>query len=122
MFGPSLLVNPVYMYKATNRTLYLPEWQGWYDLYSGKYYEGGKEIIADAPYEQMPVFVKAGSIIPTDLNCNTLLKNPPILSHYLSIPVKTLLLLYMKMKISTTTMKKAPLLKSFLPMIMKQAH
>jgi alpha-D-xyloside xylohydrolase len=38
--------------------------QGWYDLYSGKYFDGGKTITADAPYERMPVFVKAGSIVP----------------------------------------------------------
>ena len=65
MFGPSLLVNPVYIYKATSRSLYLPSGQGWYDLYSGKYSEGGKHIIADAPYQQVPVYVKEGSIIPT---------------------------------------------------------
>ena len=44
--------------------LYLPKCAGWYDLYSGKWYAGGQKIIADAPYERMPVFVKAGSIIP----------------------------------------------------------
>jgi alpha-D-xyloside xylohydrolase len=65
MFGPSLLINPVYTYQATSRDVYLPAGQGWYDLYSGKYFDGGKTIIADAPYERMPVFVKAGSIIPT---------------------------------------------------------
>jgi alpha-D-xyloside xylohydrolase len=64
MFGPSLLINPVYEYKATQRSVYLPAGQGWYDLYSGKYFDGGKTISADAPYERMPVFVKEGSIIP----------------------------------------------------------
>ncbi len=64
MFGTSLLVNPVYNYKATSRIVYLPAGQGWYDLYSGKFFEGGKAIEADAPYERMPVFVKEGSIIP----------------------------------------------------------
>lgn len=64
MFGPSLLINPVYTYKATNRPVYLPAGQGWYDLYSGTYYEGGSTIIAAAPYERMPVFVKEGAIIP----------------------------------------------------------
>ena len=64
MFGPSLLINPVYEYKQRSRLLYLPKCAGWYDLYSGKWYAGGQKIIADAPYERMPVFVKAGSIIP----------------------------------------------------------
>ncbi|MEP6950285.1 MAG: DUF5110 domain-containing protein, partial [Ginsengibacter sp.] len=64
MFGPSLLINPVYTYKAVNRQLYLPAGQGWYDFYSGKYNRGGQKIDADAPYERIPVFVKEGSIIP----------------------------------------------------------
>jgi len=64
MFGSSLLINPVCEYKQRSRSLYLPQCAGWYDLYSGKWYAGGQKIIADAPYERMPVFVKAGSIIP----------------------------------------------------------
>ncbi len=64
MFGPSLLINPVYEYKQRTRQLYLPKWNGWYDLYTGKYYDGGKKINADAPYERMPIFVKAGSVLP----------------------------------------------------------
>ena len=64
LFGPSLLVNPVYEYRQTKRVLYLPASAGWYDFYSGKWYAAGQKIMADAPYERMPVFVKAGSIIP----------------------------------------------------------
>ncbi len=64
MFGPSLLVAPVYKYKARTREVYLPSTNGWYDLYSGKYFAGGQKIYADAPYERMPIFVKEGSIIP----------------------------------------------------------
>jgi alpha-D-xyloside xylohydrolase len=64
LFGPSLLINPVYTYKATNREVYLPATTGWYDMYTGKYFSGGKKITADAPYERMPLFVKEGSIIP----------------------------------------------------------
>jgi alpha-D-xyloside xylohydrolase len=64
MFGPSLLVAPVYKYKARTREVYLPSANGWYDIYSGKYFTGGEKIEADAPYERMPLFVKEGSIIP----------------------------------------------------------
>lgn len=64
MFGSSLLINPVCEYKQTTREVYLPKSAGWYDLYSGKWFAGGQKIIADAPYEKLPVFVKAGSIIP----------------------------------------------------------
>lgn len=64
MFGPSLLINPVHQYKSRKRTLYLPKGQGWYDLYTGKFFTGGQEITVDAPYETTPVYVKEGSIIP----------------------------------------------------------
>lgn len=65
LFGPSLLINPVYKYKDRNRDVYLPSGQGWYDLYTGKYFKGGQTIKADAPYEKTPVYVKEGSIVPT---------------------------------------------------------
>ncbi|GGI24473.1 glycoside hydrolase family 31 protein [Pedobacter mendelii] len=64
MFGPSLLINPVYKYGVTTRKVYLPEGNGWYDLYTGKYTKGGQMITANAPYNQMPIYVKDGSIIP----------------------------------------------------------
>jgi alpha-D-xyloside xylohydrolase len=64
LFGPSLLINPVCEYNQTKRSVYLPISAGWYDLYSGKWFAGRQTIVADAPYERMPVFVKAGSIIP----------------------------------------------------------
>lgn len=64
MFGPSLLINPVYTYKDRNRKLYLPAGQGWYNLYSGKFQSGGTHITEDAQYQRMPVYVKEGSIIP----------------------------------------------------------
>jgi alpha-D-xyloside xylohydrolase len=64
MFGPSLLINPVYAYKERSRQVYLPKGQGWYSLYTGQYTEGGQTINAEAAYERIPVFVKAGSILP----------------------------------------------------------
>jgi alpha-D-xyloside xylohydrolase len=65
LFGPSLLISPVLGYKDRDRDVYLPAGQGWYDLYSGKYFKGGREIKAAAPYEKIPVYVKEGSILPT---------------------------------------------------------
>jgi alpha-D-xyloside xylohydrolase len=64
LFGPSLLINPVYTYKQRTKQVYLPKGAGWYELYKGEYFNGGQPINADAPYERMPVFVKAGSILP----------------------------------------------------------
>jgi alpha-D-xyloside xylohydrolase len=63
MFGPALLVNPMAEYKARTRTVYLPAGTGWYDLKSGRHFEGGQTIQADAPYTDIPLFVKAGSIL-----------------------------------------------------------
>jgi len=64
MFGPALLINPVTEYKARSRQVYLPAGSGWYDLKSGRFFEGGQTIQADAPYSDIPIFVKEGSIIP----------------------------------------------------------
>jgi alpha-D-xyloside xylohydrolase len=64
MFGPSLLVAPVYRYRARTREVYLPASCGWYDFYTGKYSKGGQKITADAPYDRIPLFVKEGTILP----------------------------------------------------------
>jgi alpha-D-xyloside xylohydrolase len=64
MFGPSLLVAPVYRYKAKARMVYFPESWGWYDFYTGNHITGGKRLEVDAPFERIPLFVKEGSIIP----------------------------------------------------------
>jgi alpha-D-xyloside xylohydrolase len=64
MFGPAFLINPVTEYKARTRRLYLPAGSRWYDLRNGKFLEGGQMIEAKAPYTDIPVYVKAGSIIP----------------------------------------------------------
>ena len=64
MFGPSLMACPVGYYKARNRSVYFPAHTGWYDLYTGDYIDGGQRLMVDAPYEQIPVYVPEGSIIP----------------------------------------------------------
>ncbi len=64
MFGPSLLVAPVYNYKVRSRDVYFPSSCGWYDFYTGIYILGGHKLQVDAPYEQIPLFVREGSIIP----------------------------------------------------------
>jgi alpha-D-xyloside xylohydrolase len=64
LFGPSLLINPVYNYRQRSRKVYLPDGQGWYDLNSGKFFNGAQTITVNTPYDRIPVFVKEGSIIP----------------------------------------------------------
>jgi alpha-D-xyloside xylohydrolase len=63
MFGPAMLVSPVYTQGATNRTVYLPP-ATWYDFWTGERQEGGKRVVADAPLAKLPLFVRAGSILP----------------------------------------------------------
>jgi alpha-D-xyloside xylohydrolase len=64
MFGPALLICPVYAYQAREREVYFPKGGGWYDFYTGRFIQGGKKMTVPAPYEKMPLFVKAGSILP----------------------------------------------------------
>lgn len=75
MFGRSLLVCPVLQpmyYEAESTPLdeektwkvYLPADTLWYDFYTGVCYDGGQEILADAPLDTMPLYVRAGSVIP----------------------------------------------------------
>ena len=64
MFGPALMACPVGKYEQYSRNVYLPKQKGWYDFYTGKYYAGGQTIVADAPYEKIPVFVPEGAILP----------------------------------------------------------
>ena len=64
MFGPAFLVAPVYEYGARKRDVYFPESAGWYDFYSNEFYAAGVEKTVDAPYGRMPLYVRAGSIVP----------------------------------------------------------
>lgn len=68
MFGPAFMVNPVTDYQATQRKVYLPGTNGWYDFWTGEYFDGDQEINAPAPFESMPLYVKSGSIIPMGPN------------------------------------------------------
>lgn len=65
MFGPALLVNPVYEPGVDSRQVYLPAGSDWYDFASGEKHAGGKTIDAAAPLTRMPLYVRAGSIVPT---------------------------------------------------------
>lgn len=63
MFG-NFLVAPIYTYQATSRKVYLPSDTTWYDFWTGNTYSGGQTISVAAPISIMPLYVKAGSIIP----------------------------------------------------------
>ena len=64
MFGPDVLVNPVTQQGATSRQVYLPPAAGWYDFWTGRRQTGGQRIEAPAPLDRIPLYVKAGSILP----------------------------------------------------------
>lgn len=64
MFGGALLINPVTTEGAKERSLYLPAGHQWIDFWAGKRLSGGQNTTASAPLETMPIYVKAGSIIP----------------------------------------------------------
>jgi alpha-D-xyloside xylohydrolase len=64
LFGPAFLVCPVTHQGATSRSVYLPSGSSWVDFWTGKGYKGGETIRAPAPIETMPLYVRAGSIVP----------------------------------------------------------
>lgn len=64
MFGKAFLVAPVLEENATCREVYLPDNSKWIDFWDNKIYEGGQTVKRDTPIEIIPLFVKAGSIVP----------------------------------------------------------
>jgi alpha-D-xyloside xylohydrolase len=64
MFGKAFLVAPIIEPGVTKWDVYLPETEAWYDFWTGERFEGGQTINTDAPLDILPLFVKAGSIIP----------------------------------------------------------
>ena len=64
MFGSALMACPVGEYQKYSREVYLPKQKGWYDFYTGTYHAGGQTIVADAPYDKIPVFIPEGAILP----------------------------------------------------------
>ncbi len=76
LFGPALLVCPVTtpMYydtgsrqitkAAKTRRVYLPRDCGWFDFWTNRLHSGGQIIIADAPLDKIPLYVRVGSILP----------------------------------------------------------
>ncbi len=65
MFGPSLMVNPIYTYKERARDVYFPYGYTWYDLFTGKVEsKGGEYRRVSAPYDHIPLYVRSGSILP----------------------------------------------------------
>jgi alpha-D-xyloside xylohydrolase len=64
MFGPAFMVAPVTEPGATRRDVYLPEAPAWYDFWSGARVPARRTVEAPAPLDRIPVYVRAGSIVP----------------------------------------------------------
>jgi alpha-D-xyloside xylohydrolase len=64
MYGPALLVGAVTKPAATSRDIYLPVGSTWYDFWTGATIQGGQFISAQAPLETIPLYARAGSILP----------------------------------------------------------
>lgn len=64
MFGNAMLIAPVTEAGILDMNVYLPKAAGWYDFWTGKRFNGGQFIKINTPKDKIPVFVKAGSIIP----------------------------------------------------------
>ncbi|HKJ28242.1 MAG TPA: TIM-barrel domain-containing protein [Anaerolineales bacterium] len=63
LLGDRLLVAPVVEQGAVTRSIFLPE-GGWYNFWDDQFYTGGETVQVDAPLERIPLFVRAGSILP----------------------------------------------------------
>ncbi|MGZ0708903.1 glycoside hydrolase family 31 protein [Coraliomargarita sp. W4R53] len=74
MFGPSLLVAPVTAkaesteaelppYSPVTREVYLPAGTDWYDFWTGERHSGGQTVTMTVPLDQMPLFLRGGSIL-----------------------------------------------------------
>ena len=63
MFGPAILVNPVTDPATQSRRLYLPQAK-WFDFWMGTATEGARSVDAPAPLDRIPLFIRAGSILP----------------------------------------------------------
>ncbi|HEY5345766.1 MAG TPA: glycoside hydrolase family 31 protein [Verrucomicrobiae bacterium] len=63
-FGPALMACPVTSAGATNRNVYLPAGADWFDFWTGLKLSGGQTVSAASPIQTLPLFVRAGSIIP----------------------------------------------------------
>ncbi|MBR5688770.1 MAG: DUF5110 domain-containing protein [Prevotella sp.] len=72
MFGPSLLVSPVTESQVTVWRTYLPICKGgWYDRRLGQHFDGGQTVTTKVDKGHIPVFVKAGSILPLGVECES---------------------------------------------------
>lgn len=79
LFGPNILVAPVESYKEMTK-VYLPEGQ-WYNFHSEELHSGQSHVYVDAPLTHLPLFIKAGSVIPMQSVVQSTQETPEPLLH-----------------------------------------
>lgn len=115
MFGNSLLINPITQSNVQSRKTYLPEHAaGWIDFWNGKAYEGGQYVDIPASIEKIPVFVKAGTILPLGMKKQYASENlsAPLEIHI--YPGEDASFIYTRMREIITIMKKEHIATSVL--------
>lgn len=82
LFGPFLLVAPIYQPERTSRQVYLPSGV-WYHWWNGTRVEGPCTIVAEAPLDRVPIYVRAGAIVPLApvMCCTDEQPNDPLTMH-----------------------------------------
>lgn len=76
MHGPAFLVSPVTTPHATSRRVYLPDDSQWVNFWTGKTERGGQDIEAAAPLDTIPLFIRAGSIVPLGPDVQYAMQSP----------------------------------------------
>ena len=80
MFGPAFLVAPVTEQGQTSRPVYLPAGADWYDYWTNEKHRGGQTITVAAPIDRIPLFVRAGSIVPMGVPVQSTATRQPLAS------------------------------------------
>jgi alpha-D-xyloside xylohydrolase len=141
MFGKSLLVNPVtnamYIKPAVNgrdtirvedfssiksKETYLPTGNDWYDFWTGEKFSGGNKVNKETPLDIIPLYIKAGSIIPIGPSVQYAEEKNGTIWKYASTRGPTANLCCMKMRTIITIMKKEFILLSVLIGMIKRKH
>ena len=63
MFIPAIIVNPIYVYEAHTNEVYSPKNNAWFNFWKNEFYDGEEKKVKD-PYDHIPIYIRAGSIIP----------------------------------------------------------
>ncbi|MCQ2375300.1 MAG: glycoside hydrolase family 31 protein [Salinivirgaceae bacterium] len=81
MFGDAILVSPITEGGVSEWKTYLPKTEGWYSLHTNELFKGGQSVLTKVESDKIPVFVKAGSIVPmcaTELQNTTTINDVPL--------------------------------------------